>query len=321
MNNHNPMHVPVLLEAVVRNALPENGKIFADCTFGLGGHTKAILDEYPQITKVFAVDRDAEILNYSIDKNPDPRIARFQAKASELPEVLEHTGCKGADGILLDLGVSSYQLDSSERGFSFMRSGPLDMRMDKRDEITAENIVNTYEKSELEHIFFEYGEEKFARRITDAIIRKRAEKTITTTEDLAKIICDAVPATNKSKKHIHPATRVFQALRIEVNNELGEIEDFLAVALDCLNPGGHLSIISFHSLEDRLIKNFMQKFAKGCDCPPNFPVCVCGKKPTLEVLTKKAIFADEDEIAVNPRSRSARLRCCKKILTVNHEKA
>ncbi|NCB46308.1 16S rRNA (cytosine(1402)-N(4))-methyltransferase, partial [bacterium] len=169
MNNHNPMHVPVLLEAVVRNALPENGKIFADCTFGLGGHTKAILEEYPQITKVFAVDRDAEILNYSIDKNPDPRIARFQAKASELPEVLEHTGCKGADGILLDLGVSSYQLDSSERGFSFMRSGPLDMRMDKRDKITAENIVNTYEKSELEHIFFEYGEEKFSRQIAKNI--------------------------------------------------------------------------------------------------------------------------------------------------------
>ncbi|MDD3001391.1 MAG: 16S rRNA (cytosine(1402)-N(4))-methyltransferase RsmH [Candidatus Riflebacteria bacterium] len=314
MNNYNPMHVSVLLKAVVKHALPKNGKIFADCTFGLGGHTKAILEEYPQITKVFAVDRDGEILNYSIDKISDPRISRFQAKASELPDVLKLTGCKGVDGILLDLGVSSYQLDNHERGFSFMRSGPLDMRMDKRDGNTAENIVNTYEKSQLEHIFFEYGEEKFARRIADAIIRKRSEKTITTTEELAKIISDAVPAANKNKKQIHPATRVFQALRIEVNNELGEIEDFLTVALDCLNPGGHLSIIAFHSLEDRLVKNFMQKYAKGCDCPPKFPVCVCGKKPMLELLTKKAIFADEDEIAVNPRSRSARLRCAKKCL-------
>lgn len=311
-NNNKPVHLPVLLESVVKYALPENAKTFADCTFGLGGHTNAILKEYPAIEAVLAIDRDAEILEYSKDRCKDERVKRYIAKASDLSDVLHFSGLKGVDGILLDLGVSSWQLDSAERGFSFMKSGPLDMRMSKDDETTAEDLVNSLDKSELEKIFFEYGEEKFSRRIASAIVEKRVEKRITTTDELSQIVCNAVPSVPKAKERIHPATRVFQALRIAVNDELGEIEKFLEIALKCLNTNGHLSIISFHSLEDRLVKNFMQKCAKGCECPKEFPVCVCGKKPTIKLITKKPIFAEEDEMKVNPRSRSARLRvCCK----------
>lgn len=314
MNNNTPAHLPVLLDTVVKYALPENGKIFVDGTFGLGGHTNAVLKAYPNLERVIAIDRDEEILNYSMEKNSDARIKGYRARASELPSVLKNLEIKGVDGILLDLGVSSYQLDNPSRGFSFMKSGPLDMRMGKADEITAEYLVNTLERSDLEQMFFEYGEEKFSRRIVDAILRKRSEKRITTTDELSKIICDSVPGAYKGKKQIHPATRVFQALRIAVNNELGEIEEFLSVVLNCLNPGGHLTVISFHSLEDRLIKSFMQKFSKGCECPPIFPVCICGKKPELKIMTKKAIFAEDEEKFLNPRSRSARLRCAKKIM-------
>lgn len=312
-NSEKPVHLPVLLESVVKYALPEGAKAFADCTFGLGGHTNAVLKAYPDLETVIAVDRDAEILEYSKERCSDERVKRYLARASELSDVLRFAGLKGVDGILLDLGVSSWQLDSAERGFSFMKPGPLDMRMSKDDETTAEDLVNSLEKSELEKIFFEYGEEKFSRRIASAIVDKRAEKKITTTEELSQIICNAVPSVPRAKERIHPATRVFQALRIAVNDELKEIEKFLEIALKCLNKNGHLSIISFHSLEDRLVKNFMQKCAKGCECPPEFPVCVCGKKPTIKLLTKKPIFAEESEININPRSRSARLRVAQKL--------
>ena len=187
------------------------------------------------------------------------------------------------------------------------------MRMNANEGQTAADLVNTLSKAELEKIIYEYGEERFGRKIADAILKFRETKPFETTDELAKVVCDVVPASPKNQKHIHPATRTFQALRIAVNHELEEISDFLEIALKCLNKGGHLSIISFHSLEDRLVKNFIQKNAKGCVCPPQFPVCVCGKKPTISLLTKKAIFADEEEIAQNPRSRSARLRSIVKL--------
>ena len=213
----------------------------------------------------------------------------------------------------LNLGVSSYQLDNPDRGFSFSKQGPLDMRMNANEGRTAGDLVNTLSKEELAKIIFEYGEERFGRKIAEAIVNYRETKLFETTDELAKVVCDVVPTLPKNQKHIHPATRTFQALRIAVNGELDEITNFLDVALSCLNPGGHLNIISFHSLEDRLVKNFIQKNSKGCTCPPKFPVCVCGKKPTISLLTKKAIFADEDEISMNPRSRSARLRSIKKL--------
>ncbi len=312
-SNVKPEHKSVLLEQVVEYAMPENGKIFVDGTFGLGGHTRAVLEHYKNIKLAIGIDRDSEILNYARDTFDEPRLSLYQAMASDLPMVLENAGVKGVDGILLDLGVSSYQLDNPDRGFSFAKSGPLDMRMNQTEGETAADLVNTLSKEELEKIIFEYGEERFGRKIADAIVRYRENKPFKTTDELAKVICDVVPSLPKNQKHIHPATRTFQALRIAVNHELDEISDFLNICLDSLNSGGHLTIISFHSLEDRLVKNFIQKNSKGCECPPQFPVCVCGKKPRIKILTKKAVFAEDDEVKINPRARSARLRAVVKI--------
>ncbi len=313
MNQFKPKHLPVLKEEVVRLALPDNPKIFVDATFGLGGHTSAIIEAYPGLETVIAIDRDKEILEYSTKTLVDNRVKRYQARASEMQEVLEDANIQGVDGVLLDLGVSSYQIDNPERGFSFMNSGPLDMRMDISDYVTAEHLVNTLEQSELERIFFEYGEERFGRRIASAIISERSHTKITTTGQLAELVSNVVPKSNKKKSLIHPATRVFQALRIAVNNELDELKAVLDGILNVVKVGGHFSIISFHSLEDRIVKEFIQKEVKGCECPPKFPVCVCGKAPRLKALTRKPIMADKDEIKVNPRSRSAKLRSAMKI--------
>jgi len=312
-------HTSVLVDAVLEHALPAGATTFADCTFGLGGHTKAILERYPTITQVIAIDRDARILEHTCSLISDTRIQRIQARASELPLALHQLALRGVDGILLDLGVSSYQLSDPQRGFSFMRPGPLDMRMDLDLPTTAETLVNELEHRELIRIFRDYGEEKFSKRIADAIVRLRQETRITSTDQLASLIAAAVPAASRRESNIHPATRVFQALRIAVNKELEELEEFLAIALNCLNPGGHLSIISFHSLEDRLVKNFMQQKARGCTCPPKFPVCVCGNRPEVEILTRRPIFAEAKEIERNPRARSARLRSCRKL--TDQEKA
>lgn len=313
MTKITPAHQPVLLETVLKYALPENGKTFVDGTFGLGGHSRAVLEKFTTLEQLIGIDRDGEILEYSKKSLDNSKILRFQATASQLPEILQSTGLSGVDGILLDLGVSSYQLDNPDRGFSFSKPGPLDMRMDQEYGISAEELVNSTDRDELIRIFREYGEEKFSGRIAEAIVRQRQIAPITATDQLAKIICDVVPGKSRSKSHIHPATRVFQAIRIVVNKELEELETFLSIALSCLNPGGHLSIISFHSLEDRLVKNFMQTMQKGCDCPPKFPLCICGKKPLVEILTRKAIFAEEEEAEMNPRARSARLRCARKL--------
>lgn len=310
---NNPEHKPVLTEAVLKHAFPENGKIFVDATFGLGGHTKLILEKFPALEKVIAIDQDEEILNFSIERVPDKRIVRIHARASELPGVLALLNLNKVDGILLDLGVSSYQLDNAERGFSFTREGPLDMRMNKETSLTAKEIINNYSPKRLKEIFKQYGEEKFSGRIAQNIEKFRASQEIDNTSQLAEIVKNSIPAKVRAKSPIHPATRVFQALRIFINNELDELSLFLDIALDCLNPGGHLCIISFHSLEDRIVKKFFQLKSKGCTCPPEFPVCNCGKKPQIKILTRKAIFADEEEKNFNPRSRSARLRAARKL--------
>lgn len=308
-----PAHKSVLLKEVIEYAMSEDGKIFVDATFGLGGHSREILTHYKSVEKLIGIDRDAEILEFSCENLDDPRIVRYQANASDLPDVLEALNLPGADGILLDLGVSSYQLDNPDRGFSFSKPGPLDMRMNKNQELTAEELVNSLGRNELAEIIRNYGEEKFSGRIADAIVRNRQTVVIRTTDQLARIVYDCIPALIRKKSMIHPATRTFQAIRIAVNKELEELELFLARVLACLNPGGHLTIISFHSLEDRIVKNFMQTMQKGCECPPRFPVCTCGKLPQIEILTKKAVFAEEDEIRQNPRSRSARLRSARKL--------
>ncbi len=308
-----PAHKSVLLEPVLQFALPDGATTFVDATFGLGGHTRAIMQKNDTLKTVIGIDQDNEILEHAMQTFSDKRLTLCHARASDLREILTQAGIKSVDGILLDLGVSSYQLDNPLRGFSFSKPGPLDMRMDQQQQFNAEELINTWEKSELVRIFRAYGEEKFSGRIADAIIRTRAQQRITQTDQLASIICNAVPAKPRNKQLIHPATRVFQAIRIAVNKELEEIERFLETAIECLSPGGHLSIISFHSLEDRIVKTFFNKQQKGCECPPQFPVCICGHKPQLEILTRKAIFADDSEIALNPRSRSARLRSARKL--------
>jgi len=313
MNTVFPAHKSVLLKEVMEFALPEHGKTFVDATFGLGGHSREILANYNSVEKLVGIDKDSEILEFSCKQFDDPRIIRYQANASDLPDVLEALNLKGVDGILLDLGVSSYQLDNPDRGFSFSKPGPLDMRMNKDQELTADKLINSLERNELAEIIRNYGEEKFSGRIADSIIRHRQIDRIKTTDQLAKIVYDAIPAQSRKKSMIHPATRTFQAIRIAVNKELEELELFCKRVLSCLNPGGHLTIISFHSLEDRIVKTFMQSMQKGCECPPRFPVCTCGKKPQLEILTRKAVFAEEEETRQNPRARSARLRSARKL--------
>ena len=308
-----PEHKPVLTQAVLDYAFPEDGKIFVDATFGLGGHTKLLLEKFPTIEKVIAIDQDEEILNYSAENFPDERITRIHARASELAGIMALLEINKVDGILLDLGVSSYQLDNAERGFSFNKDGPLDMRMNKETSLTAKEIVNNFSPKRLKEIFKQYGEEKFSGRIAQNIERHRTNQEITTTSQLAEIVKYSIPAKVRAKSQIHPATRVFQALRIFINKELDELNSFLEIALDCLNPGGRLCIISFHSLEDRIVKKFFKLKSKGCTCPPEFPVCNCGKKPQIKILTRKAIFADDEEKDSNPRSRSARLRAIEKL--------
>lgn len=313
MSEFVPKHESVLKAEVVKYALPEGGEVFVDATFGLGGHSAAVLEAYPDLRTVIGIDRDKEILAHSAKVLVNEKIRRYQAKASEIKDVLEDAGIEAVDGILLDLGVSSYQIDNPSRGFSFMQSGPLDMRMSVDDGITAEELVNSLDRAELERIFFEYGEERYSKLIAGAIVARRNEGRIATTEELAKLVSGVVPGQNRKKRQIHPATRVFQALRIAVNNELGELEMVLADILDVLKVGGHFSIISFHSLEDRMVKEFIQKYSKGCECPPKFPVCVCGKVPRLKPLTRRPVIATDEEIVANPRSRSAKLRSAVKI--------
>jgi len=228
--------------------------------------------------------------------------------------LLERFGIKGVDGVLLDLGVSSWQLDNPARGFSFTRPGPLDMRMNKDEGVTAADLVNNLTKEELAKIFFEYGEEKFSRRIADAIVRERSDNPLTTTARLAEIVVEAIPAQNRRKSLIHPATRVFQALRIAVNKELEEIENFLSIVLGCLNPGGHLSIISFHSLEDRTVKLAFRELTRTCRCPEDSPICQCGGQADFRAVTRKPIVPAQAEIERNPRSRSAKLRAVERTL-------
>ena len=229
-----------------------------------------------------------------------------------IADCMAEAGVSGADGILFDLGCSSFQLDDPQRGFSYMHDAPLDMRMDRSGGVTAYELVNEADEAELRRILFAYGEERWAPRIAAAIARAREKEPIRTTGELAALIADAMPAEARREKQ-HPAKRSFQAIRIAVNDELAAVDEALAAAVDALNPGGRLAVISFHSLEDRRVKQCMADAAKGCICPPEFPVCVCGRKPKLRLLTKRPIVPDDAECAGNPRARSAKLRVAEKV--------
>ncbi|MCI8336713.1 MAG: 16S rRNA (cytosine(1402)-N(4))-methyltransferase RsmH [Peptococcaceae bacterium] len=306
-------HISVLLEETVDMLLPQQGKVFVDCTMGGAGHSRYLLEQSAPNGKLIAIDQDGEACAEGKRRLAEfgDRVEIVQANFSELSTVLAERGISGVDGIMMDLGVSSYQLDNKDRGFSYMQDAALDMRMNPTVGKTAADILNTATEDELNDIFWLYGEEKWARRIAKFVVAERENESIETTGQLVAIIKKAVPAGARQEDQ-HPAKRCFQALRIAVNDELGVLERVLPAAVACLNPGGRLCVISFHSLEDRIVKNIMKELAKGCTCPPQLPVCVCGKKPQIKIISRKPILPGAAEIAANPRARSAKLRVAEK---------
>ncbi len=305
------MHQPVLLGPTVEYWLTDPHGCYIDCTAGGGGHTKALLKKISQDAQVIAIDRDKDTLDNTRRQLTDHRVRFIEGDFRDLSVLLDEEGIKQADGIMIDLGVSSFQLDQAERGFSFHEDARLDMRMDRSEPISAWDVVNQYDPADITDILFRYGEEKYARSIAAAIVRQRIIKPIDTTLQLVEIIQGAVPA--KYRREKHPARKTFQALRIEVNRELEAIEEVLPQAVEVLRPGGHLCIITFHSLEDRIVKTFMQKESKECVCPPGLPVCICKHQPRLRIIARKPIIAVEEECEANPRARSAKLRVAARI--------
>ncbi len=306
-------HISVLLNETIDSLCIKPDGIYADGTLGGGGHSFEIASRLAQNGRLIGIDRDTDALEAA-----SKRLASFNnvtyvhSNFSEIKSILQNENIPHIDGAVIDLGVSSYQLDKSERGFSYMEDAPLDMRMDRSASLSAYDVVNTYSEEELTRIFFEYGEEKFSKKIAKLICEQRQIQNIETTLELVDIIKKAIPV-NSRQKGSHPAKRVFQAIRIEVNSELEPLKKSLADFFDCLSPGGRLSVISFHSLEDRIVKQTFQSFAKGCTCPKDFPICVCGNKPRGKVITTKPILPSEEEITYNKRSKSAKLRVCEKL--------
>ena len=306
-------HVSVLLDECLEGLNIKPDGTYVDGTLGGAGHSSQIAKRLTTGHHI-GIDRDPVAL-----KAAGERLAPFGDKVTlvhsnfcEIKQVLEDLEIEGVDGILLDLGVSSPQLDDGSRGFSYMADAPLDMRMNSEDTMSAYDVVNTWSQDELKRILYDYGEERYAPRIAAAICTRRAEKPIETTLELVDVIRSAMPAQALREKQ-HPAKRSFQAIRIAVSDELGSVEKVMRDAIPCLNKGGRLAVITFHSLEDRIVKNAMADAAKGCTCPPNFPVCVCGKKPKVKLITRKPIVSGDEELERNPRARSAKLRICEKL--------
>ena len=306
-------HVSVLLQECLDGLNIKPNGIYVDGTLGGAGHSSQIAKRLTT-GRLIGIDRDPVALKAAGERLAPyaDRVTLVHSNFCEIAKVLDDLNIDAVDGILLDLGVSSPQLDDGSRGFSYMVDAPLDMRMNNEDPVTAKDIVNTWSYEELRRILFDYGEERYAPRIADAICRRREEKPIETTLELVDIIRSAMPAAALREKQ-HPAKRSFQAIRIAVNDELGAVRKVMEAAIPRLNPEGRLAIITFHSLEDRIVKNAMADAAKGCTCPPSFPVCVCGKKPQAKLITRKPITATDEELEANPRSRSAKLRVCEKI--------
>lgn len=308
------VHKPVLLNECIENLNIKPDGIYLDGTLGGAGHSLEISKLLNEKGTLIGIDRDVTAINVSSSRlsNVAPTVNLVNDNYKNIKDVLFNLGIKGVDGILLDLGVSSYQLDTPERGFSYRYDAPLDMRMNTNDKLTAKDVVNQYTKEELIRIFRDYGEEKWAVRIADFIINKRKEKPIETTFELTDVIKSAIPAGARADGG-HPAKRVFQAIRIEVNGEIESLKNAIVDAIDSLNPKGRICIISFHSLEDRIVKEVFNDAAKGCVCPPDFPKCVCNKKKVVNILSKKPIISTEDELADNLRAHSAKLRVAEKI--------
>ena len=306
-------HQSVLLMPAVEALHIRPDGIYLDGTLGGAGHSFEIAGRLTT-GHLIGLDRDQVALAAARERLEPyiDRVTLVHSNFSRLADVLDDLGINRVDGMLFDLGVSSPQLDDKERGFSYMADAPLDMRMDRSEGRTAYDVVNTYDQESLKRILYQYGEERYAPRIAAAIVQRRVEKPIETTLELSELIRSAMPPQALREKQ-HPAKRSFQAIRIAVNDELAAVEQMLSVAMDRLNPGGRLAVITFHSLEDRLVKSAMQEAARGCTCPKDFPVCVCGKKPKVTILTRHPIVADQRELAENPRARSAKLRVAERI--------
>ena len=307
------IHKPVLLHECIDALCIRPDGIYVDGTLGRGGHSREIAKRLTT-GRLICIDRDQAAIDAAQERLGPwmDHVTLVHSNFSSLGEVLDQAGVSGADGMLFDLGVSSPQLDDASRGFSYMQDAPLDMRMDKDAPLSAYEVVNTWSGEELRRILYEYGEERYAPAISRAIVRARETAPISTTLELVEIIKESIPAPAR-REGGHPAKRTFQAIRIAVNSELDHLSQCLDRAFDCLAPGGRFAIITFHSLEDRMVKQKFADLAKGCICPPDFPVCVCGRTPQARLITRKPILPSEEELAENNRSHSAKLRVCERI--------
>ncbi len=302
-------HISVLAGEVIENLNIKSDGIYVDLTLGKGGHSKLILENLSNKGRLIGLDQDQDALNAARENLKDfTNVTFIKSNFENIDQVLKELDVYKIDGALMDIGVSSYQIDNGDRGFSYMNDGPLDMRMDTTKELTAEKIINEYPKKELVRIFSEYGEERFSKTIARKIIETREQYPIDTTFKLRELIQKSV-RTNEA----HPEKRVFQALRIEVNRELEVLENTLEKVVDHLNIDGRLCVISFHSLEDRIVKNKFKDLEKDCICPPSLPVCVCNHKAKIKIVNKKPITASKNELELNSRSKSAKLRVCQRI--------
>lgn len=308
-------HIPVLFEEIMTIMAPKPGELFVDCTLGGGGHSKGFLERTGPDGRLIGIDQDVNALaaaqkNLSIF---DGRVTFVHSNYENLDMILNQYAAEGVDGILFDIGVSSYQLDEKDRGFSYMQDAPLDMRMNQQQGLSAWQVVNTYEEQELHRILKEYGEERWAKRIAQFIVEFRGKKPIDTTGELVDVIKRAIPK-GAREEGSHPAKRTFQAIRIEVNNELGVLEETIAVAAKHLKKGGRLGIITFHSLEDRIVKEKFRYLASDCICPPELPFCQCDKVSEVKILTRKPVVASIEELQENSRAKSAKFRAVEKII-------
>lgn len=304
-----PVHIPVLLNETIEALAIKPEGIYVDCTTGFAGHSSEIAKRLTS-GRLIGFDRDPDAVKAAEEKLRDFPHTLINRRFSTFDESLDELDIAEVDGVLMDLGVSSYQLDTAERGFSYHEDAPLDMRMSKSG-LSAYDVVNEYERAQLEKILFEYGEEKFAHGIVNGILKAREQQPIKTTGELAEIIKRNVPL--KVRKEKNPCKKTFQAIRIEVNGELDELRKGLSEAFERLRKGGRLAVITFHSIEDRIVKNAFRDYCTGCTCPPDFPVCVCGKKPRGALVFKKPVTAGEEELEINNRSRSAKLRVIEKL--------
>ena len=306
-------HRPVLLDECIEALAIRPDGVYLDGTLGRAGHSREIVKRLTT-GRLICVDRDQAALDAAEARLADwmDKVTLVHSNFDRVADILDELGLRGADGMLFDLGVSSPQLDDASRGFSYMADAPLDMRMDRSEGLTAADVVNTWPQEELRRILQQYGEERYAPSIAAAIVRRRQERPIATTGELVEVIKSGMPAKAMKEKQ-HPAKRSFQAIRIAVNDELASVDRMLQGAVPRLNRGGRLAVITFHSLEDRIVKNALAQFARGCICPPDFPVCVCGRTPDVKLTPKKPILPSEREIEENSRARSAKLRVAEKL--------